>query len=335
MLTGWYPTFKCGRVLARREIESELRADSSVGYSPDDAFGIIRMNSTFVEFVERTFKLKGMAVTAMCSAFTLFEIVIMAFSFHSLYSHPAISLGEKLALSIAMAAVLGGLGAMMWMLLLRKDLFQYTHYPVRFNRVTRKIYFFRHNDAGGVTVVPWGSPYAFFHIGRGAQNRELRDLRCHLLDRNQQIQQTYTVGHFWHHDDHILEQWALICRYMQDGPEGCYDDPLDRVITLSSDPTLRNCWLMVILMMGTALMPLRTNLMFPIYGALALCRWLTFKTCRKPVFPPEIEAECEIDPEDPYRLPEPRFMAEFASDPAIYARALERHKERMMWRPEK
>jgi len=31
-------------------------------------------------------------------------------------------------------------------------------------------------------------------------------------------------------------------------------------------------------------------------------------------------------------LPEPRFMAEFASDPAIYARALQRHRERMLWR---
>ena len=223
---------------------------------------------------------------------------------------------------------------MMWMLLLRKDLFQYTHYPVRFNRITRKIYFFRHNGPGGVTVVPWGSPYAFFHIGRGAQNPELRDLRCHLLDRNQQIQQTFTVGHFWEHDDDILEPWALICRYMQDGPEHCYDDPLDRVITLSAEPTLRNCWMLVCLMMGTALMPLRTNLMFPIYGLLTLSRWLTFKTCRRPAFPPEIEAECQIDPDDPYRLPEPRFMAEFASDPAIYARALERHKERVMWRPE-
>ncbi|WP_295522085.1 DUF6708 domain-containing protein [uncultured Stenotrophomonas sp.] len=293
------------------------------------------MNSTFVEFVDRTFKLKGMAATAMFSAFVAFDVYIFAFSLEALYSHPRIEQGERIVLSLVATAVYGGLAAMMWMLLLRKDLFQYTHYPVRFNRITRKIYFFRHNGPGGVTVVPWGSPYAFFHIGRGAQNPELRDLRCHLLDRNQQIQQTFTVGHFWHHDDHILEQWALICRYMQDGPEGCFDDPLDRVITLSADPTLRNCWLMVILMMGTALMPLRTNLMFPIYGALTLCRWLTFKTCRKPVFPPEIEAKCQIDADDPYRLPEPRFMAEFASDPAIYARALERHKERMMWRPER
>ncbi|HBS61708.1 MAG TPA: hypothetical protein DEB32_03045 [Stenotrophomonas sp.] len=111
-----------------------------------------------------------------------------------------------------------------------------------------------------------------------------------------------------------------------------FDDPLDRVITLSPKGTLRNCWMLVCLMMGTTLFPLRYTLMFPIYGALTLSRWITFKTCRAPVFPPELEAECAIAPDDPYALPEPRFMADFASDPAIYARALQRHRERMLWR---
>lgn len=333
MLTGWIPEFKFNRVISGVERASALSADSVEGICPDDAFGLIRFNGTYMEFVDRTFKIKGMANCAIS--------FVVCFIAAWMLVDPSMSLTRmeggffgNLGLFSILLAMSSAMFAMVWFVYLRHDLFQYTHYPVRFNRITRKIYFFRHNGPGGVTVVPWGSPYAFFHIGRGAQNRELRDLRCHLLDRNQQIQRTFTIGHFWEHEDDIREPWALICRYMQDGPEGCYDDPRDRVITLSSDPTIRNCWLMVILMMGTALMPLRTNLMFPIYGALTLCRWLTFKTCRKPVFPPEIEAECQIGPGDPYRLPEPRFMAEFASDPAIYARALERHKERVMWRPE-
>ena len=333
MLTGWQPRFPVGRRLNHPERSSELRHDIPSQFSPDDAFGLIAMNSQYIDFVDRSFKVKGMAATLSASLMVIFftGVNVNLFIQSSEMREGLTGLWPHL---LFISVVVAAANFVCWWVILRNDLFQYTHYPVRFNRITRKIYFFRHNGPGGVTVVPWGSPYAFFHIGRGAQNRELRDLRCHLLDRNQQIQQTFTVGHFWHHDDHILEQWALICRYMKDGPENCYDDPRDRVITLSSDPTIRNCWLMVILMMGTALMPLRTNLMFPVYGALTLCRWLTFKTCRRPVFPPEIEAECQIDPGDPYRLPEPRFMAEFASDPAIYARALERHKERVMWRPE-
>lgn len=332
MLTGWVPKFRVHREMSGIETASALRACIERITSPDDAFGITKFNSTYMEFVDRTFKIKGMAYCVASVAVCFIAAWMLVYPSMALTRMDG-GLFGNLGLFVILLAMSSSMFAVVWFVYLKNDLFQYTHYPVRFNRITRKIYFFRHNGPGGVTVVPWGSPYAFFHIGRGAQNPELRDLRCHLLDRNQQIQQTFTIGHFWHHDDHIQEQWALICRYMQDGPELCYDDPLDRVITLSSEPTLRNCWLMVILMMGTALMPLRTNLMFPIYGLLTLSRWLTFKTCRRPVFPPEIEAECQIDPDDPYRLPEPRFMAEFASDPAIYARALERHKERVMWRP--
>lgn len=221
---------------------------------------------------------------------------------------------------------------MFWWIHLRNDLFQYTHYPVRFNRKTRKVYFFRHNGPDGTVTLPWGDPNVYFHIGRGEQNKDLRDLRCHVLDRNRQVQQTFTVGHFWDHENRVREEWELIRRYMEDGPDKCFDHPADRMIALSTRMTWRNSWLMVCLMMGTTLYPLRWNLLFPLYGALTLSRWLTMKSCRAPVFPPEVEAECAIEPADPYQLPEPSFMAEFADSRATDARSAQRHRERQRWK---
>ncbi|MGA6537207.1 DUF6708 domain-containing protein [Stenotrophomonas sp. NPDC101269] len=331
MLTGWYPAFKYRRALSPEELQCELPQIETGTLTPDDSLGLVRFNSTFMEFVDRTFKIKGMAATLcamVVSSINIFGLSALVVKAHGMSGG---LMQEAIPVGIVALAVFGA-QALIWTVHFRCDVFQYTHYPVRFNRVTRRIYFFRHNGPDGVVVVPWGSPYAFFHIGRGGQDPSLRDLRCHLLDRHRQVQQTFTIGHFWNHDDDIREQWALICRYMKDGPEHCFDDPLDRVITLSPKSTLRNCWMLVCLMMGTTLFPLRYTLMFPIYGALTLSRWITFKTCRAPVFPPELEAECAIAPDDPYALPEPRFMAEFASDPAIYARALQRHRERMLWR---
>ncbi|WP_411852528.1 DUF6708 domain-containing protein [Stenotrophomonas sp. LGBM10] len=312
------------------ELIGALSVESAGNIIPDDALGMICFNSTYIEFVDRSFKIKGMASTLSLMAGEAFMACVYIYFVANINGRMNESSDWA---SLAMFTIgLATCVALLWNLHLRKDLFQYTHYPVRFNRITRKIYFFRHNGPGGVVVVPWGSPYAFFHIGRGGQDPSLRDLRCHLLDRHRQVQQTFTIGHFWNHDDDIREQWALICRYMQDGPEHCFDDPLDRVITLSPKGTLRNCWMLVCLMMGTTFFPLRYTLMLPIYGVLTLSRWLTFKTCRAPVFSPELEAECAVAPDDPHSLPEPRFMAEFASDPAIYARALQRHQERMLWR---
>ncbi|WP_433925336.1 DUF6708 domain-containing protein [Stenotrophomonas nematodicola] len=312
------------------ELIGALSIESAGNILPDDALGMICFNSSYIEFVDRSFKVKGMASTLLLMAGEVFLACVYIYFIAHMDGRVS-DYGDWAALA-TFTLGLATCVALLWNLHLRKDLFQFTHYPVRFNRITRKIYFFRHNGPGGVIVVPWGSPHAFFHIGRGGQDPNLRDLRCHLLDRHRQVQQTFTIGHFWNHDDDIREQWALICRYMKDGPEHCFDDPLDRVITLSPKGTLRNCWMLVCLMMGTTLFPLRYTLMFPIYGALTLSRWITFKTCRAPVFPPELEAECAIAPDDPYALPEPRFMAEFSSDPAIYARALQRHRERMLWR---
>ena len=181
-------------------------------------------------------------------------------------------------------------------------------------------------------VLPWGDPSVYFHIGRGTQNKDLFDLRCHVLDRNRQVQQTFTVGHFWDHENHIREEWELIRRYMEDGPDRCFDHPADRMIALSTHVTWRNCWLMVCLMMGTTFYPLRWNLMFPIYGVLTLSRWLTMKSCRAPVFPPEVEAECAIEPGDPYVLPEPSFMAEFATTRETDERSAQRFHDRQRWK---
>lgn len=332
MLTGWYPAFDHGRGLKCVELSTQLRAEGCRESSADDGFGMIKFNSTYIEFVERTFKIKGMAVTAMSVIFGVSALIVGIFATALLIESISDDISETIFLIALQVVSSGGPCAFLWIIHLRKDFLQYTHYPVRFNRITRKIYFFRNSGPGGTVVVPWGSPHAFFHIGRGGQDPSLRDLRCHLLDRNRQVQQTFTIGHFWDHDQDIREEWALICRYMQDGPETCFDDPLDRVITLSTLPTFRNHWMLVCLMMGTNLFPFRHNLLFPFYGALTLSRWLTFKTCKAPVFPPEIEAECAIAPDDPYSLPEPRFMAEFASDPAIYERARQRYLEKKLWR---
>jgi hypothetical protein len=331
VLTGWVPKFLVRRASSPEERASSLTIKVSNSVVPDEVSSVVRFNSTFIETVDRTFKIKGMVTTASFIAYHIVALVALSFVAKKLWGLNG-PLGEKI-LAFSVLLVVAGAGALyFWRLVLAKDLFQYTYYPVRFNRITRKIHFFRHNGPDGVVTVPWGSPYAFFHIGRGTQDPELRDLRCHLLDSNGLIQQTFTVGHFWSHDHEVHELWALICRYMQDGPEHCFDDPLDRVITLSPKGTLRNCWMMVCLMMGTTLFPLRYTLMFPVYAGLTASRWLTFLTCRTPKFPPEIEAECAIAADDSYRLPEPRFMAEFASDPAIYRRALKKHRERELWR---
>ncbi|NLC21556.1 MAG: hypothetical protein GX771_06550 [Halomonadaceae bacterium] len=332
MLTGWQPPFRLDRGLSDQERSTHLPYDVEQGFTPDETLGMTGFNGTYVEFLDRTFKIKGMAATLFLGGAVCLCVMLLAWLSVQLMSTFYEDIVESIILILLSWIVLGGISVFIWTIFLRKDLFQYVFYPVRFNRKTRKIYFFQHDGPGGTMVLPWGDPSVYFHIGRGTQNKDLFDLRCHVLDRNRQVQQTFTVGHFWDHENRIREEWELIRRYMEDGPAHCFDHPADRMIALSTRVTWRNCWLMVCLMMGTTLYPLRWNLMFPIYGALTLSRWLTMKSCRAPVFPPEVEAECAIEPGDPYVLPEPSFMAEFATTRETDERSAQRFHDRQRWK---
>jgi hypothetical protein len=46
-----------------------------------------------------------------------------------------------------------------------------------------------------------------------------------------------------------------------------------------------------------------------------VCRWLTLITCSDPVWPPEIEAACKPEPNDPYARPYADDFVGFASGP--------------------
>lgn len=332
MLTGWHPEFKFRRDLDDHERAHALEYGKKERFSPDDAIGMTRFNSVYMEFVDRTFKVKGMLSTLVSALGMLFLVsIFVLLSAHVSGNDQLGTLGKSLFISMY-GAVCIGIPFLLWRSVLRRDIFQYTHYPVRFNRRTGKVHFFRHNGTDGVVTLRWGDPGVYFHIGRGEQSRKLRDLRCHVLDRDRKVQQTFTIGHFWDHENRVREEWELIRRYMEEGPENCFDHPADRMVALSTRVTWRNCWMMVCLMAGTNLHPFRWNLLFPLYGGLTLSRWLTMKSCRAPVFPPEIEAECAIAPGDRYRLPEPSFMAEFADTPETEERSIERHRQRQQWR---
>src|SRR5690554_2502921 len=72
MLTGWIPKFKHGRGLNGHELAQHLPYKTPQSFSPDEAIGMTKFNSTFVEFVDRTFKIKGMAATAIAVCLSVF-----------------------------------------------------------------------------------------------------------------------------------------------------------------------------------------------------------------------------------------------------------------------
>ena len=178
MQTGWLPPFKLDRELNAQERTAWVRPNRPEGVPPNERSCLIRFNSTYSEFVDRKFRKRGGPVTLAVAFWSLVLALGSVFFVHNtIYADKDRWDWYTWSISFATVALCIGAPALFWKWYLSVDFFTYTHYPVRFNRKTRKVYFFRHNGPGGVTVVPWDDKDTYFHIGRGDYQKFLRDLR--------------------------------------------------------------------------------------------------------------------------------------------------------------
>ncbi|QEM81716.1 DUF6708 domain-containing protein [Halomonas binhaiensis] len=329
MFTGWYVPFKLNRPLESAERHAALPFHPQPGVIPDTYGSLIHFNSTYTDFIDRKDRLRGMVSTTAGLVGIIVAIIMGAFSI-GLFMVDLLQGNDVLinmAFSILFLLMVIGFIWFTWSRQLKKDMFTYTHYPIRFNRKTRKVYVFRHNGPNGVLTVPWDE--VFWHIGRGMQQKYLCDVRGHVMD-GVRVKDTFAVGQYF--DDgqigRIQATWEFIRRYMEEGPETVAEHPLDRLIDKSVTPSWTNCYLWVGASMGPSFVALRYvlfPLFYPIVGLLTLGRWLTLNSCKDPVWPPEVEAECQVEPNDPNRWEEPSYLWEFANRPGV----VERNEERM------
>jgi hypothetical protein len=316
MYTGWVLKFKHGTHVSNWERDRQLKQGE--GYKTSDNFAsLTRFNSTFIEIVDRRFRQRGMIATLMSSVAFVGALWFWAEDLRTTLI-PDASGDRMWGLFLFTSALLGGATAWLWWWFLGKEFFTHTHYPIRFNRKTRMVHAYRDKRDGGIASVPWDK--AFFHIGQavGEDTEFLRDIRCHIVDDNDKILDTFAVGHYFDEEHKIRSIFEFIRRYMEEGPEHVFEDPTAKAakvgleqgavplrrIDLSVTPSLRNCFNWVVAAMPERWFEARYVLM-PLYAPLFLTRWLVFKTCKTPKWPAEIEAQSVIEPGDPYRLDEP------------------------------
>lgn len=332
MYTGWAKPFIVNREIDLTERRCALPPSNKSNIKPFAYSALISFNSTYADFIDRRFRLRGMFGTLLASLVALGATACGIHFFTSMLPE-AYASGRVGLLFVVVAAVMVGLftfgmAFMFWRIFLRQEFFAYTHYPIRFNRKTRKVHVFRHNSPGGVLTVPFDE--VFWHVGRGLRDKYLCDVRGHVLD-GERVKETFAVGHYFDDSrmDRIYSLWEFIRRYMQEGPEAVAEHPLDRTIDLSMRPTWTNCYTWVAASMGSTMQSLRFLLFFlyyPLVGLLTLTRWLVLKSCKTPQWPAEIEAECQVSADDPHRWEKPNYMWEFANRDGAIERELERER---------
>lgn len=188
--TGLLLKYPVNRPLTALEHQFFLRQGIRLDVEPAHQLSVIQLNSTYMELVDKFFAWKGVL--------TIFApVVILMFSFasaNSIWSIVSSMMGTKnsntapentwLALALDLVFLTAAVAPMIW--LFRKESFKYTHYPIRLNRKTRTVHFFRTDES--VLSSFWDKLY--FCLGKLKQNNW--EIQAHVLaDDKETVLETF------------------------------------------------------------------------------------------------------------------------------------------------
>ena len=301
---GWLTRYKINRPLSKPEIEGRLDVKIPINLPPMDS-GLIKINSIFIEYIERWFFQRGWA------AMGFIPIVMMCLYLSLLFGTTIYEPGSngdvdfaRIITGWSMTLVLVAFMVVACLFGILKDFFCYTHYPIRFNRINRKVYLFRHNKQNGVMTLDWDKVH--WCVGRGRDvGHYIYELRGHVLDDDGIVRYTFAVGQYRETHAEILEHWEALRLYMEESPAALPYPPLR--LSLSTRPTFKNCMLIMMGSLGAN----QSAAVFILSVLWGFFRWLALNTCREPRWPIEVEAECQIQTNDPYQQIEPLTVGEY------------------------
>lgn len=281
------------------EYERQLWLDQKVRLKADPFYqlNLIKINSTFIETIDKFYAWKGALSFLLGAHITIFAVLYIAFYTVSIprIIETGLWLNDVLGLLFASIIIVPFLCWLLkWVL---KESFTFTHYPIRLNRKNRMVYVFRTN--GTVLAVPWDE--VFFTLGMaGGSGIVLNwDLRGHVLakDRNT-VLESFTFGMVSNDKEHLFQLWEFIRRYMEEGPENLHK----QVEFCMPVWDRRESWffgLKRLLVNFNGLFFLQV-LMFPFLFLFSIGRFIAMRTSKIPQWPREVEEACRVEPGDPY-----------------------------------
>src|SRR5699024_11004829 len=154
MFSGWINKWKINRPINEHEKEEGLSRTKDLAIELDHT-SVVAYNSTYMEIVDRAYRQRGgwYTLVAILSGMALMGVFLWAvLSFgleppEMLYGYFALGAGIIVNCLVV------------WFVVLRKDFFNHTYYPIRFNRKTRMVYVYREERDGGILRLPWNEGF--------------------------------------------------------------------------------------------------------------------------------------------------------------------------------
>ncbi len=309
--SGLIKPYPSGRRLTEAESSRRLDQKKCASSEPHYQLCVIKLNSTYLESVDKWFGWKGVISAVAVVIFLMFAIAYIGLVEISLsresdsYSPD----GDLVVLISAAIIVLPILLCAAW--LLRKESFAYTHYPMRFNRRTRTVHVFRPN--GTVLSVPWDK--VCFTMGHLAQWNEW-EVRGHVLEPDGlTVRETFALSHVdmisaedadasrsqSSSNDYVRAHWEFVRRYMEEGPQAVSDQVRFCMPIHNNRESFRGGVERVFANISAAPFILYW-ILFPFCGIVSIFRLFAMRTCKIPQWPDEVEVSCGIDLGDPFAI---------------------------------
>ncbi|WP_284337932.1 DUF6708 domain-containing protein [Comamonas sp. NoAH] len=271
-----------------------------------DFLSVISFNSRYIDLVDRWYSVKGFNVwmgggIASCG-FGLFLVAL----YISFLSDRNAGFGV-LHLVLGFIFSIGSLfiiWAGWW--LIRSESWRWTHYPIRLNRKTRQVYFFRQN--GTVCTASWDDLYIVLGTAKSPFADTTYDLRAHVMDESGTlVKESFSIGYPSMTGDaqSIDKFWAFLQPYMEapDGVEKTFKHLKENAYLLPIDGRKEGWrWSIFRVFLIGYHWPVLQLITSPLSGLNVLGRIFAMWTSKIPKWPEEIEALNPVDAEDPYIL---------------------------------
>ncbi|WP_058834868.1 DUF6708 domain-containing protein [Luteimonas abyssi] len=293
---GRFIRYKLNRPLTDEERASQLRSDKQASSEPQDWLSVIKLNSTYLELVDRWYPVKGWwtwmgaMIAIPCMGFVA-ALALIAFERNEFAGW----------MTLAFVAPVFGLFGWAALSMVHTEAFRQTHYPIRLNRKTRKVYAFRPD--GTVLQAPWDRLFLCAVKNELTMWQSSQDVRAHILDEDgETVKDTFTLAyHEFSGRDELMQLWEYIRRYMEepDGVEQCHQEVS---LCLPVDGRREGLAFGIVRTFAMAANQLAIQLIAsPIAALTVMGRWFSMYTSKVPVWPAEVEAACQIDADDPYQ----------------------------------
>ncbi|WP_369311334.1 DUF6708 domain-containing protein [Providencia rettgeri] len=283
--------FPINRYLDAKDLDNHLRQgqrlDNIIQQDLMSDLSLIKLNSTFLEVTDAHYKDRGFF------SFAILFFITLAVSFTVITAFSPFGL-DWFKISVSASSIL------FMLYFLKIECFIYTHYPIRFNRKKQLVHLFRIN--GKVQTIPWKNIYFTLRQERPDGLSPKTWYLCgHILDdEGLRVIDTFTVSMCSLYKDEVLRFWEFVRRYMED------KKGVKEVAEISH-------WFLPIneqkepLGLGFRMLNMRVGrigsiLLFPLHILQAPARWFSFQTSKIPQWTPEVEADCQIEDNDPYQL---------------------------------